>query len=293
MRNQPTTADRRGRRRGCRGRGDRRRARRAARAVGGCARSRSTSADGALRGRGQQRGHGPRIMSRARASGGPTPNRHPEAPTPVPWRGHEGSRRVRRVLQGDPRTACCCRRTRSPATSPSSRAAVRDAFVARLAPLAQGRRGSRTPRLRSARHAWRHAQRRHTARLWHREKGLDPEVKATLDALGQLTMRAAQGAAAHPGRHASRSPQMAREIGLPLERGGARAAGRRGASSPGSARCPPSASAPRSSRSSAPPPTAASRGPRSSAGPAPPGGVRTPPWARSRRWPCSWSAAPW
>ena len=34
-----------------------------------------------------------------------------------------------------------------------------------------------------------HAQRRHTARLWHRDKGLDPEVKEILDILGRLTMR--------------------------------------------------------------------------------------------------------
>lgn len=69
---------------------------------------------------------------------------------------------------------------------PAARAAVRDAFavawqhwrkVSRLEdreawvrPLAHGR-----------------AQRRHTARPWHREKGLDDEVKATLDALSKLS----------------------------------------------------------------------------------------------------------
>ncbi len=37
-------------------------------------------------------------------------------------------------------------------------------------------------------HAWAHAQRRHTARLWHRDKGLDPGVTRTLDALGRLTL---------------------------------------------------------------------------------------------------------
>lgn len=34
--------------------------------------------------------------------------------------------------------------------------------------------------------AWAYAQHRHTARLGHRDKDLDPEVKATLDALGKL-----------------------------------------------------------------------------------------------------------
>lgn len=68
---------------------------------------------------------------------------------------------------------------------PASRTAVRDAFVvaahhwgkvsrledpeAWVRPLAHGR-----------------AQRRHTARIWHREKSLDPEVAATLEALSKL-----------------------------------------------------------------------------------------------------------
>ncbi|MBS43307.1 MAG: hypothetical protein CMH83_09130 [Nocardioides sp.] len=65
-------------------------------------------------------------------------------------------------------------------------------------------------------HAWRLAQRRHTARVWHREKGVDPDVKEVLDALGKL------------GSHQRRAllltqlaavsmPEMAREIGIPLE----------------------------------------------------------------------------
>ena len=51
--------------------------------------------------------------------------------------------------------------------------------------------------------AWAHAQRRHTARLWHRDKGLDPEAARTLDALGKLPIDPAQGAAAHPPDHAA------------------------------------------------------------------------------------------
>ncbi|WP_210650335.1 hypothetical protein [Nocardioides sp. SYSU D00065] len=72
--------------------------------------------------------------------------------------------------------------------APAARAAVRDAFViawhhwrkvgvledrdAYVRPLALGR-----------------ARRRHTARIWHRDKSLDPEVRATLDALAKLPAR--------------------------------------------------------------------------------------------------------
>ncbi|MBI2244000.1 MAG: hypothetical protein HYU55_08675, partial [Nocardioides sp.] len=69
----------------------------------------------------------------------------------------------------------------------SSRAAVRDAFVV------ASHHWRKVSRLEDP-EAWvrvracAHAQRRHTAKLWHREKGLDPEVKATLDALGKLPL---------------------------------------------------------------------------------------------------------
>jgi DNA-directed RNA polymerase specialized sigma24 family protein len=69
---------------------------------------------------------------------------------------------------------------------PAARTAVRDAFAVAwhhwrkvavlddpegwVRPLAHGR-----------------GRRRHTARLWHRDKDLDPEVRATLDALGKLS----------------------------------------------------------------------------------------------------------
>jgi DNA-directed RNA polymerase specialized sigma24 family protein len=71
---------------------------------------------------------------------------------------------------------------------PAARAAVRDAFVvawhhwrkvallddrdAYVRPLAHGR-----------------ARRRHTARIWHRDKSLDPEVRSTLDALSKMSAR--------------------------------------------------------------------------------------------------------
>ena len=53
--------------------------------------------------------------------------------------------------------------------------------------------------------------------MWHREKDLTPEVRATLDALGKLSI--AQRRALVLTQLASVSmPQMAREVGLPLER---------------------------------------------------------------------------
>jgi DNA-directed RNA polymerase specialized sigma24 family protein len=64
--------------------------------------------------------------------------------------------------------------------------------------------------------AWRHAQRRHTARLWHRDKDIDPEVTETLDALAKLTITQRR-ALLLTQLAAVTMPQMAREIGLPLE----------------------------------------------------------------------------
>ena len=97
----------------------------------------------------------------------------------------------------------------------ASRAAVRDAFV-----LAwhHWRKVSRLedPETAVRPTAWRHAQRRHTARLWHRDKGLDPEVKEILDILGRLTMRQRKALLLTQVADISIA-QMAREIGLPLE----------------------------------------------------------------------------
>lgn len=68
---------------------------------------------------------------------------------------------------------------------PSSRAAVRDGFIVTWH---HWRKVSRVedPEAWTRVRACAQAQRRHTAKLWHREKGLDPEVKATLDALAKL-----------------------------------------------------------------------------------------------------------
>lgn len=68
---------------------------------------------------------------------------------------------------------------------PAARGAVRDAFVAAWH---HWRKVSRLddPESWVRPHAWQHAQRRHTARIWHRDKSLDPELRSTLDALAKL-----------------------------------------------------------------------------------------------------------
>ena len=58
---------------------------------------------------------------------------------------------------------------------PASRGAVRDAFVAAWH---HWRKVSRLPDPEGwvRPHAWLHAQRRHSARIWHRDKALDPDL---------------------------------------------------------------------------------------------------------------------
>ncbi|MDQ4052851.1 MAG: hypothetical protein M3237_09135 [Actinomycetota bacterium] len=97
----------------------------------------------------------------------------------------------------------------------ASRAAVRDSFIVawhhwrKISALDDPEEWVRP-------HAWRHAQRRHTARLWHRDKNIDAEVKATLDALGKLPIT--QRRALLLTQLATVTmPEMAREIGLPQE----------------------------------------------------------------------------
>jgi DNA-directed RNA polymerase specialized sigma24 family protein len=69
---------------------------------------------------------------------------------------------------------------------PAARGAVRDAFIHAWH---HWRKVSRLedPESWVRPHAWQHAQRRHTGRIWHRDKSLDPELRATLDALASLT----------------------------------------------------------------------------------------------------------
>jgi len=97
--------------------------------------------------------------------------------------------------------------------APASRAAVRDAFVVAwhrwrkvgqledrdgyVRPLALGR-----------------ARRRHTARIWHRDKSLDPEVRSTLDALSKLTARQRELLVLN-GISALSLGDVARTVGLP------------------------------------------------------------------------------
>ncbi len=96
---------------------------------------------------------------------------------------------------------------------PSSRAAVRDAFVVAWH---HWRKVSRVedPEAWVREHACRHAVRRHTAKIWHREKGLDPEVKATLGALGRLSMTQRRVLLVTELTSSSLAA-MAREVGLP------------------------------------------------------------------------------
>jgi DNA-directed RNA polymerase specialized sigma24 family protein len=96
---------------------------------------------------------------------------------------------------------------------PSSRAAVRDAFVVAWH---HWRKVSRLedPEGWTRVRACTHAQRRHTAKLWHREKGLDPAVKATLDALGKLPVTQRKMLLLTQLTTASLA-EVAREVGLP------------------------------------------------------------------------------
>jgi DNA-directed RNA polymerase specialized sigma24 family protein len=70
---------------------------------------------------------------------------------------------------------------------PAARGAVRDAFIVAWH---HWRKVSRQddPEAWIRPYAWSHAQRRHTARIWHRDKGLDPEARSTLEALGKLSL---------------------------------------------------------------------------------------------------------
>jgi DNA-directed RNA polymerase specialized sigma24 family protein len=96
---------------------------------------------------------------------------------------------------------------------PSSRAAVRDAFVVAWH---HWRKVSRVedPESWVREHACRHAVRRHTAKLWHRERNLDPEIRATLGALGRLSMTQRRVLLVTELTTSSLTA-MSREVGLP------------------------------------------------------------------------------
>ena len=95
---------------------------------------------------------------------------------------------------------------------PASRSAVRDAFVAAWH---HWRKVSRLedPESWVRPHAWAHAQRRHTARIWHRDKSVDADSRATLDALAKLTLTQRKVLLLTQLSAASMQ-EMAREVGL-------------------------------------------------------------------------------
>lgn len=97
----------------------------------------------------------------------------------------------------------------------AARSAVRDAFVMTWH---HWRKISRLedPESSVRPHAWRHAARRASVRPWHKEKGLDADNRATLDALAALT--ANQRRALLLTQLAAVSmEEMAREVGLPQD----------------------------------------------------------------------------
>lgn len=97
----------------------------------------------------------------------------------------------------------------------AARSAVRDSFIVAWH---HWRKVSRLddPEASVRPHAWRHAQRRHTARLAFRDKSTPPEVRATLDALAKLSVNQRK-ALLLTQLAAVSMPEMAREVGLPLE----------------------------------------------------------------------------
>jgi len=68
---------------------------------------------------------------------------------------------------------------------PVSRGAVRDSYIAAWHHWSKIKRLD-DPETWVRPHAWSHAQRRHTARIWHRDRKLDPDLRTTLDALAKL-----------------------------------------------------------------------------------------------------------
>ena len=97
---------------------------------------------------------------------------------------------------------------------PASRGAVRDAFVAawhhwRKVSRLEDQGGWVRPL------AWRHAQRRHSARIFHRDRKLDPGIRATLDALAKLPLSQRKVLLLTHLTDVS-MPDIAREVGLTL-----------------------------------------------------------------------------
>ncbi len=97
---------------------------------------------------------------------------------------------------------------------PAARSAVRDAFVAAWHHWRKvSRLDDREAWVRPL--AWRYAQRRHSARIFHRDRKLDPEIRATLDALAKLPLTQRKVLLLTQLTTVS-MVDMAREAGLPL-----------------------------------------------------------------------------
>jgi len=97
---------------------------------------------------------------------------------------------------------------------PASRGAVRDSYIAAWHHWSKVKRLD-DPESWVRPHVWSHAQRRHTARIWHRDRRIDPELRATLDALARLPVTSRKALLLTQLTAASRQ-EMAREVGLPL-----------------------------------------------------------------------------
>lgn len=98
---------------------------------------------------------------------------------------------------------------------PASRGAVRDSFVSAWHHWPKLKRMN-DPGTWVRPHALSHAQRRHTARIWHRDRKLDPDVRATLDALAKLPLPARKTLLLHHLTTASHQ-EVAREVGQSLD----------------------------------------------------------------------------
>lgn len=98
---------------------------------------------------------------------------------------------------------------------PASRGAVRDSFVAAWHHWSKVKR-LEDPETWVRPHAWSHAQRRHTARIWHRDRKLDPEARATLDALAKLPVSVRKTLLLSRLTDATYQ-EIAREVGLSLD----------------------------------------------------------------------------
>ena len=145
----------------------------------------------------------------------------------------------------------------------------------RLAPLAQGASGCADPESWVRPHVCTHAQRRHTARILHRDRMLDAGAAGHPRRAGQAARRLAQGAAAGPAHdHLGRARWPARSACPSTMPSGGCCRPR--PSSPCSGEVPSTAVRPAAERWPRTAPTSAGRGPPSSAAPARPAAVPMP-----------------